>query len=104
MKALRHYHEVDLLVPASIDAESGYREYGISQVPTAQVIRRLRDLGMPLDKCVSGMDARLARGRRLVEIAPVVGRSLVCLGSLTLDYSRTITAQLKRKQVDKKQR
>ena len=49
VKALRHYHEIGLLVPADIDPASGYRLYRPSQVPTAQVIRRLRDLGMPLD-------------------------------------------------------
>lgn len=50
VKALRHYHDVGLLVPVAIDPESGYRRYEASQVPTAQVIRRLRDLGMPLDE------------------------------------------------------
>ena len=50
VKALRHYHEIGLLVPADIDPVSGYRRYRPSQVPTAQVIRRLRDLGMPLER------------------------------------------------------
>ncbi|HEY7034475.1 MAG TPA: MerR family transcriptional regulator [Thermomicrobiales bacterium] len=50
VKALRHYHDVGLLLPAAIDPESGYRRYEASQVPTAQVIRRLRDLGMPLEE------------------------------------------------------
>ncbi len=49
VKALRHYHEVGLLPPAEIDAATGYRRYELSQVPTAQVIRRLRELGMSLD-------------------------------------------------------
>lgn len=49
VKALRHYHEVGLLRPAKIDPESGYRRYELAQVPTAQVIRRLRELGMSLD-------------------------------------------------------
>jgi DNA-binding transcriptional MerR regulator len=49
VKALRHYHEVGLLRPAEIDQESGYRRYRLEQVPTAQVIRRLRDLGMSID-------------------------------------------------------
>jgi DNA-binding transcriptional MerR regulator len=49
VKALRHYHEVGLLPPAEIDPESGYRRYELAQVPTAQVIRRLRELGMPLE-------------------------------------------------------
>lgn len=48
IKALRHYHDIGLLVPADIDAETGYRRYRPDQVPAAQVIRRLRDLGMPL--------------------------------------------------------
>lgn len=49
IKTLRHYHEVGVLEPARIDTSSGYRFYDPSQVPTAQVIRRFRDLGMPLD-------------------------------------------------------
>jgi len=49
VKALRHYHDVGILEPAVIDPHSGYRSYGANQVASAQVIRRLRDLGMPLD-------------------------------------------------------
>jgi DNA-binding transcriptional MerR regulator/effector-binding domain-containing protein len=49
VKALRHYHDVGVLAPAVIDPFTGYRSYEASQVPAAQVIRRLRDLGMPLD-------------------------------------------------------
>lgn len=49
VKALRHYHEIGLLEPAEVDRHSGYRLYRPAQVPTAQVIRRLRDLGMPLE-------------------------------------------------------
>jgi DNA-binding transcriptional MerR regulator len=50
IKALRHYHDVGLLGPADIDPQSGYRYYDADQVSTAQVIRRFRDLGMPLDE------------------------------------------------------
>ena len=49
VKALRHYHEVGLLPPAETDPDTGYRRYELSQVPTAQVIRRLRELDMSLD-------------------------------------------------------
>jgi DNA-binding transcriptional MerR regulator/effector-binding domain-containing protein len=49
VKALRHYHDVGVLEPAAIDRFTGYRSYAVSQVASAQVIRRLRDLGMPLD-------------------------------------------------------
>jgi DNA-binding transcriptional MerR regulator len=50
VKALRHYHDVGVLQPAQIDPSSGYRFYLPSQVGVAQMIRRLRDLGMPLDE------------------------------------------------------
>ena len=49
VKALRHYHEVGLLPPAEIDPDTGYRRYELAQVPTAQVIRRLRELDMSLE-------------------------------------------------------
>ena len=49
VKALHHYHDVGVLAPATVDPSSGYRIYGADQVAAAQVIRRLRDLGMPLD-------------------------------------------------------
>lgn len=48
VKMLRHYHQVGLLVPAEINPHTGYRYYAQAQIPTAQVIRRLRDLDMPV--------------------------------------------------------
>jgi len=48
VKTLHHYHQVGLLEPAQIDARNGYRYYSIDQIPAAQVIRRLRDLDMPI--------------------------------------------------------
>lgn len=50
VKALRFYHDQGLLEPARIDPASGYRYYDPAQVPLAQVIRRFRDLDMPLDQ------------------------------------------------------
>jgi DNA-binding transcriptional MerR regulator/effector-binding domain-containing protein len=50
VKALRHYHDLGLLEPAEVDPASGYRFYTPEQIPIAQVIRRFRDLGMPLDE------------------------------------------------------
>src|SRR2546430_13479522 len=44
--ALRHNDDVGLLEPAEVDPASGYRYYALAQVGTAQVIRRLRALGM----------------------------------------------------------
>jgi DNA-binding transcriptional MerR regulator len=49
VKTLRHYHHLGLLEPADIDAQTGYRRYTTDQIPVAQVIRRFRELDMPLD-------------------------------------------------------
>jgi DNA-binding transcriptional MerR regulator len=48
VKTLRHYQEVSLLEPARVDPATGYRYYTSEQVPTAQVVRRLRALDMPI--------------------------------------------------------
>ena len=48
IKTLRHYHQVGLLEPATVNPETGYRYYSAGQIPAAQVIRRLRDLEMPV--------------------------------------------------------
>ena len=48
VKTLRHYHQVGLLEPAEVDPHTGYRYYTLEQLPTAQLIRRLRDLRMPV--------------------------------------------------------
>jgi DNA-binding transcriptional MerR regulator len=50
VKALRHYHDEGLLAPASVDPHSGYRYYRPEQVPTARLIRRLRELDLPVDE------------------------------------------------------
>jgi len=48
VKTLRHYHQVGLLEPAHVNPDTGYRYYTLEQIPTVQVIRRLRDLEMPV--------------------------------------------------------
>ncbi len=48
VKTLRYYHEVELLAPTAVDPASGYRRYGTDQVAQAHLIRRLRELDMPL--------------------------------------------------------
>ena len=50
VKMLRHYHDIGLLEPAGVDAGTGYRRYSTGQIATAQVIRRFRNLDMPLDQ------------------------------------------------------
>ena len=48
IRTLRRYHDADLLVPATVDDATGYRYYSADQIPTAQVIHRLRELDVPL--------------------------------------------------------
>ena len=50
VKMLRHYHQIGLLAPAAIDPDTGYRSYTADQIPTAQIIRRFRELQMPLEQ------------------------------------------------------
>jgi DNA-binding transcriptional MerR regulator len=49
IKALRHYDEIELLPPEAVDAETGYRFYSAAQLETADAVRRLRRLELPLE-------------------------------------------------------
>ena len=69
VKALRHYHEVGVLEPARIDPDTGYRYYRPGQVWIAQVVRRFRDLGMPLDEVRTLVSAPDSRTRNKTIIA-----------------------------------
>jgi DNA-binding transcriptional MerR regulator len=57
VKALRHYDEIGLLVPARVDPENGYRYYDAAQVEDAVTIRRLRALELPLDEIGALLEA-----------------------------------------------
>ena len=48
IKTLRYYHEVGLLEPAVVDPDSGYRYYRPAQAHSAHLVRRFRDLGLPV--------------------------------------------------------
>ena len=69
VKALRHYHDVGLLEPAAVDPDSGYRRYAAGQVATAQAIRRLRDLDMPIDDVRAVLAAPDVEGRNAAILA-----------------------------------
>jgi len=58
VKTLRHYHDVGLLEPSEVDPGNGYRYYSEAQIPVAQVIRRLRDLQMPVAEVKSVLAAQ----------------------------------------------
>lgn len=89
VKALRHYDDVGLLTPAEVDPSSGYRRYATAQVPIAQVIRRFRELDMPLDDV-----------REVLRAPDVAARDAVVVRHLTrmqaqLDDAQRAVASLK---------
>ena len=62
IRALRRYHEQDLLVPAEVDPATGYRYYAPAQVRPALTIRRLRELDLPLAELRRFLEAESAGG------------------------------------------
>jgi DNA-binding transcriptional MerR regulator/effector-binding domain-containing protein len=50
IKTLRHYDDTGVLGAAEVDPRSGYRRYLTSQIPQAQMIKRFRELRMPLSE------------------------------------------------------
>lgn len=69
VKALRHYHDVDLLSPLEVDRHTGYRFYGIGQIEDALVIRHLRKLEMPIDQVKAVLQAANSDERNDIIIA-----------------------------------
>src|SRR6202048_5180721 len=63
VKTLRHYHETGVLEPAEVDPQTGYRRYRTEQIATAQIIRRFRDLEMPLIEIQAVLSAPDVRTR-----------------------------------------
>jgi DNA-binding transcriptional MerR regulator len=47
--ALRHYDEIRLLRPASVDATTAYRRYAHAQVPVGRLVRALRAVDLPIE-------------------------------------------------------
>jgi DNA-binding transcriptional MerR regulator len=88
VKTLRHYHQLGLLEPAEVDPHTGYRRYTAGQIPAAQVIRRFRDLGMPLEEIqgvLSAPDLRTRNERitaHLSRLEEELGRTQSALTSL----------------------
>jgi DNA-binding transcriptional MerR regulator len=58
VKALRACHESGLLVPAEVDPATGYRSYTVAQLTDAAIIRRLRQLDLPLEAVRAVLDSR----------------------------------------------
>jgi DNA-binding transcriptional MerR regulator len=89
IKTLRYYHHVGLLEPAEVDPNTGYRRYVTDQIPVAQVIRRFRDLEMPLEDIQAVLTAPDAAIRSTV-IASHLRRL-----EATLEHTQQATASLR---------
>ncbi|WP_299057418.1 MerR family transcriptional regulator [uncultured Nocardioides sp.] len=90
VRTLRRYHEAGLLVPARVDAATGYRSYDPDQIPTAQVIHRLRELDVPLPDV-----RRVVESPDPEERAALVARHLRRLEA-ELDRTRAAVSSLRR--------
>ncbi len=64
VKTLRQCQEVGLLEPACIDLSGGYPYYRPDQIATVRIIRRLRDLEMPVERVKGALDAPDLRARQ----------------------------------------
>jgi DNA-binding transcriptional MerR regulator len=65
-KALRLYHDLGLLEPAEVDPTTGYRYYDVTQVELARLIRRFRDLDMPVPDVKSYVAATNGEARQAI--------------------------------------
>jgi DNA-binding transcriptional MerR regulator len=64
--ALRHYDALGLLSPARVDRDTGYRSYRSDQLDTARMIRRLREVELPLPEVRRVLGADAAERQRLL--------------------------------------
>ncbi|MFB7620092.1 MerR family transcriptional regulator [Kitasatospora sp. NPDC056181] len=87
--ALRHYDASGLLAPALVDPDSGYRYFRRDQLRTAQLIRALRQLGIPIEQ-VRGLIARSEGGE---DIAPAL-RDHLGAAERRLEVQRSVVHSL----------
>lgn len=59
IRMLRHYDEIGLLKPQSIDSFTGYRYYSAEQIPRVNRIQILRSIGFSLPEIIGLMDKDL---------------------------------------------
>lgn len=109
VRMLRHYDKLGLLVPDDVDPESGYRLYSIGQLPRANKIATLRDMGFlvedirrlvelddealmrELDRHEERIRADIERDeRKLADVRAL--KSAVASGTAGLDYEVSVKA------------
>ena len=89
VKTLRFYHEEQLLVPAFVDPDTGYRYYGDDQIQTARAAEFLRGMDLHIsevseilrgsknaDHMLRAMETHRENIQRKVKNLKAIGRSL----------------------------
>ncbi len=89
IRMLRHYDEIGLLEPQAIDSFSGYRYYTEAQLPIAERITFLKNMGFSLaatKEILENFDDRdaflqflLVKKAEVTEVAEELGRRLILL-------------------------
>jgi DNA-binding transcriptional MerR regulator len=72
IRTLRHYDEIGLLRPASVDPDTGYRDYSAAQLGQINRIVALKELGFPLTqvrRLLAGVTLDELRGMLLLRRA-----------------------------------
>ncbi|NMH77777.1 Clp protease N-terminal domain-containing protein [Pseudonocardia xinjiangensis] len=73
-QTLRFYHSQGLLVPASVDEQTGYRSYGMHQVEQAVLVTTLRQAGLAVRDVRRALDNLDRAGAMLHDHAEAVER------------------------------
>lgn len=68
IKALRHYHDVGILCPISVDTDTGYRRYSADQLADANRVMAMRDAGVLLADLTTATALRRTRTRLIRRI------------------------------------
>ncbi len=84
VKALRHYHELGILVPELVDEETSYRYYGRESLERARMIQGLKEMGFSLSE-IGGLLAEVKEDSDLV--AHLEGKLAEVEGSIR-EYKR----------------
>lgn len=91
VSSLRYYDELGLLRPAHVDPTSSYRYYRLSQVRTAEMIRLLRALDMPLDDVQRFLaESDSAQARELLNLHEQRMEERIAEGQRILAYLRRL--------------
>lgn len=94
---LRHYDELGLLKPISVDSHTGYRYYSVSQLPRLNRILALKDLGFSLEQVetvLAGLTVEQLRGMLKLKQAEVAQQ-------LAQEQDRLARIEARLNQIDK---